>query len=79
MQSSRPLDDSTVSGIAAGFPSPAEDYLEEKLDLNQRFVGLLELFILEVEDIWGVGPAYSRFLRNNNIHTALTLRDADLS
>lgn len=27
-----------VPRIAAGFPSPAEDYLEEKLDLNQRFV-----------------------------------------
>lgn len=26
------------SGVAAGFPSPADDFLEDKLDLNERFI-----------------------------------------
>jgi DNA polymerase V len=31
----------------------------------------------KVEDVWGVGPAYSRFLKESGIRNALQLRDAD--
>lgn len=31
----------------------------------------------KVEDIWGIGPAYNRFLKENGIRNALQLRDAD--
>ena len=30
-----------------------------------------------IEDVWGVGPKYARFLRNYGIDTAKDLRDAD--
>jgi DNA polymerase V len=30
-----------------------------------------------IEEIWGVGPAYSRLLQQRGIHTALQLRDVD--
>lgn len=26
------------SGVAAGFPSPADDFIEEKLDLNEKLI-----------------------------------------
>lgn len=32
---------------------------------------------VSVEDIWGIGPKYARFLRNYGIQTARDLRDAD--
>src|SRR6266487_5866633 len=32
---------------------------------------------IAVEDIWGIGRKYARFLRNYNIMTARDLRDAD--
>lgn len=28
----------TYSGVAAGFPSPADDFLEDKLDLNEKLI-----------------------------------------
>jgi DNA polymerase V len=30
-----------------------------------------------IEDVWGIGPAYARFLRNYGVTTARDLRDAD--
>jgi len=31
----------------------------------------------KVEDVWGIGPAYNRFLKENGIRNALQLRNAD--
>jgi DNA polymerase V len=36
-----------------------------------------ELARIGVEDIWGIGPKYARFLRNYGIQTARDVRDAD--
>lgn len=36
-----------------------------------------ELARIAIEDIWGIGPKYARFLHNYNIQTARDLRDAD--
>src|SRR5712692_6888720 len=30
-----------------------------------------------IEDVWGIGPKYARFLRNYGVATARDLRDAD--
>jgi len=35
------------------------------------------LEITDVEDVWGIGRSYSRFLKKYGIHNALQLRDAD--
>jgi len=35
------------------------------------------LALTDVKDIWGVGPAYSRFLKENNINNALQLRNVN--
>ncbi|MBU4185551.1 MAG: Y-family DNA polymerase [Proteobacteria bacterium] len=35
------------------------------------------LEITDVRDVWGVGPAYTRFLKEKGIRNALQLRDAD--
>lgn len=32
---------------------------------------------IPVHDVWGIGPAYSRLLKANSIHTALALREAN--
>lgn len=29
-----------LSAVAAGFPSPAEDYIDKKLDLNEHLFGV---------------------------------------
>jgi len=35
------------------------------------------LATIPVNDIWGIGPSYTRLLKSNSIHTALELRDAN--
>jgi DNA polymerase V len=47
------------------------------LDLTSSFYQDRALEKTKVEDVWGVGPAYTRFLKENGILNALQLRDAD--
>jgi len=38
-----------ASAISAGFPSPADDYVEKKLDLNEHLVGNRQFQILMLQ------------------------------
>ena len=46
------------------------------LDLTASPYLVRALAITDVEDVWGVGRSYSRFLKENGIKNALQLRDA---
>lgn len=45
------------------------------LDQNQNISASLEK--LPVEDVWGVGGQYTKWLKENGVHTAKDLRDAE--
>ncbi len=47
------------------------------LDLTHSPFQDRALEITDVADVWGIGRRYAHFLKQNGIHTALQLRDAD--
>jgi DNA polymerase V len=53
---------STTQGIVDLTASPHQDDI---------------LNTVPVQDVWGIGPGYSRLLKANDIHTALALREAN--
>ena len=56
-----------------------EAQYEDVLDLSAFTPQQLDeaLARIAVEDVWGIGPKYARFLRNYGVTTARDLRDAD--
>jgi DNA polymerase V len=58
--------------------------LAKRLSITQGIVDLTAthrqddiLNSVPVQEVWGIGPSYSRLLKANGIHTALALREAD--
>ena len=61
------------------------NYIAKKSERAEGVLDLVHSKFLEealrrtpVDEIWGIGPAYSKLLKGSGINTALELRDADL-
>jgi DNA polymerase V len=66
----------TLAKIANKFAKKSPD-LQQIFDLTDPIDQKYVLEVTAVEDVWGVGPAYSKLLKAAGITTALKLRDAD--
>lgn len=66
----------TLAKVANRF-AKKEEHLQGVLDLMPLPEREEALERTPVEDVWGVGPAYSKLLKAVGINTALKLRDAD--
>jgi DNA polymerase V len=52
---------------------------EDVLDLTSFTTQQLDVALAQIaiEDVWGIGPKYARFLRNYGVKTARDVRDAN--
>ncbi|MCA1557823.1 MAG: Y-family DNA polymerase, partial [Acidobacteria bacterium] len=66
----------TLAKIAQRFAKkvPVSQGVFDLMDVSEQTVALEDT---KVEDVWGVGPAYSKLLKAAGISTARKLRDAD--
>jgi DNA polymerase V len=67
----------TLAKVAHGFAKKSPEPSQGVLDLTAPSDQTQVLEETPVEDVWGVGPAYSKLLREAGITTARKLRDAD--
>lgn len=67
----------TLAKVAHRFAKKSPETSQGVLDLTAPSDQTQVLEETPVEDVWGVGPAYSKLLRDAGITTARKLRDAD--